>query len=694
MYNLALTSTWTTSIPGFYGSDVLAGDAGTSSGNLNLAPVALGSNTLWLYNNTAQTGKSNVFTAVQTIDLNTLNPPPAAPAGTILQLAQANSVAARVATQAFGATAYYSACAYGGTAAAPTQVTSGSEIGGFNVWGYSSEGALEGPLASFRTFAGENLASGHHGAYADVAVTPTGSTTLTQAVQFGSTSVGGGGLLVPGTVTGGDKGPGTLNAVGLYIAGVAVVAGAFVNPMTALGDTIYGGNSPAGAATRLAGSTAATTAILTQTGSGSASAAPVWSGTTGTLGGVMLSQSPTTTGTLTAAIVNASGLVTASAGLTVSQSALTLSGNISAAGWTTAGLVIVGGGGTYTDTSGTGTVANQYTAVYSGGTVVSSNVVTYTNYEAFHFVAPAAGTNVNITNAYAAGFNGNIRLQGGGIRFTGNISQPAWTTAGIVYVGNAAVVTDTTSSGTVTEVSLLTQPTITIAASTATTYTQAETWRIVAPTSGTNVTIGYPVAASLVGGGLVMSSGFSAASWTTFGVVIRQNAATYTDTTGSGTIAEVAISSMGQPTYAASSAVTATLLETLRIVDPVAGTNVILGTGVSLNVGGLKTRAIYIDGSVIYASFSAGGSTTLSSTIKKLINYNTSTIATYTLVTPTSPADGQELFFQSCGTITALTLSASAGQSVVSSVTGLVATGGAAKLLFSYRASNTTWYVS
>lgn len=48
----------------------------------------------------------------------------------------------------------------------------------------------------------------------------------------------------------------------------------FANPMSALGDIIYGGAS--GAATRLAGNTAAAKRFLTQTGNGTISAAPSW----------------------------------------------------------------------------------------------------------------------------------------------------------------------------------------------------------------------------------------------------------------------------------------------------------------------------------------------------------------------------------------------------------------------------------
>ena len=49
---------------------------------------------------------------------------------------------------------------------------------------------------------------------------------------------------------------------------------AFANPMSAVGDTIYGGT--AGAATRLVGNTTTTQQILAQTGTGSASQAPSW----------------------------------------------------------------------------------------------------------------------------------------------------------------------------------------------------------------------------------------------------------------------------------------------------------------------------------------------------------------------------------------------------------------------------------
>jgi hypothetical protein len=51
--------------------------------------------------------------------------------------------------------------------------------------------------------------------------------------------------------------------------------GKLTNPMTTLGDVIYGAAS--GTATRLAGNTTTAKQFLSQTGTGSASAAPAWS---------------------------------------------------------------------------------------------------------------------------------------------------------------------------------------------------------------------------------------------------------------------------------------------------------------------------------------------------------------------------------------------------------------------------------
>src|SRR6185369_7286428 len=83
-----------------------------------------------------------------------------------------------------------------------------------------------------------------------------------------------------------------------YYPPVASIAGAVLsldlgpafNPMTTLGDIIYG--AIAGVPTRLPGNITTTAEFLSSTGTGSVSAAPAWVGSTGT-GLVVLQTSPT-----------------------------------------------------------------------------------------------------------------------------------------------------------------------------------------------------------------------------------------------------------------------------------------------------------------------------------------------------------------------------------------------------------------
>lgn len=112
---------------------------------------------------------------------------PIGPTGTIIEAGNADGTATRITSAAFGAAAYFSAVAYGGTNAARTALTSGTQIGGYNSWGYNGS-ALTGPVATLRTFAAENWTGSVNGAYAEIAVTPPGQTTEITAMRFGGTS--------------------------------------------------------------------------------------------------------------------------------------------------------------------------------------------------------------------------------------------------------------------------------------------------------------------------------------------------------------------------------------------------------------------------------------------------------------------------------------------------------------------------
>lgn len=83
-----------------------------------------------------------------------------------------------------------------------------------------------------------------------------------------------------------------------------------------------------------------------------------------------------------------------------------------------------------------------------------------------------------------------------------------------------------------------------------------------------------------------VSKNISASAWTTNGIGLRWRAATYTDTTSSGTVATAYIHRLDVPTVAASSATTFTLFSTLSINAPTAGTNVTLSNTAALNLIG------------------------------------------------------------------------------------------------------------
>lgn len=116
------------------------------------------------------------------------------------------------------------------------------------------------------------------GAASTFIVAPTTSTTNTQLAMATSTAGAINFVSMSGDATISSSGVLTLGTVAISKGGTGqTTANAGFNalsPMTTLGDVVYGAAS--GAATRLAGNTTTTLRVLTQTGTGSASAAPVW----------------------------------------------------------------------------------------------------------------------------------------------------------------------------------------------------------------------------------------------------------------------------------------------------------------------------------------------------------------------------------------------------------------------------------
>jgi hypothetical protein len=151
---------------------------------------------------------------------------PSAQSGTVLQIQNANSTTTRLELDAVAATGYASTVRWDGTAASPSALAAGDEIGGYNGSGYTGS-AVAGPRVAFRMYAAQAWTSTAQGTYADIATTINGGTSQSEVLRFEND----GGVTVPSTVTGGDKGAGTLNAGGLYVNGVAV-ASAATAPLT------------------------------------------------------------------------------------------------------------------------------------------------------------------------------------------------------------------------------------------------------------------------------------------------------------------------------------------------------------------------------------------------------------------------------------------------------------------------------
>lgn len=184
--------------------------------------------------------------------------------------------------------------------------------------------------------------------------------------------------------------------------------------------------------------------------------------------------------------------------LQITSGGLSLSGNISASAWTTNGIKIKSAAGTLTDTSSSGTVALACTNRLGGNTIAASSSTTFTKYYSLYITSPVAGTNVSIGNGAALGVDSAV-IEGplvvvdsatlyNCLAFTGNFSASAWTTNGVKIKDTGGTITDTTSSGTVSNAYTNKFGGNTIAASSSTTFTNYYGSYFVNPVAGSNVT--------------------------------------------------------------------------------------------------------------------------------------------------------------------------------------------------------------
>jgi len=169
----------------------------------------------------------------------------------------------------------------------------------------------------------------------------------------------------------------------------------FANPMTTLGDIIYENSTPAPA--RLAGNTTSTKNFLTQTGTGSVSAAPVW-------GTIAVGDVPTLNQNTTGTAANITG--TTNATLTT-LSALTTASSLASVGTITSGTwsgttIAVNKGGTGVTAVTTAPTATSWAGWDSNLNLSANNII-----EGFATTATSGGTTtLTAASAYSQYFTG------------------------------------------------------------------------------------------------------------------------------------------------------------------------------------------------------------------------------------------------------------------------------------------------
>lgn len=95
------------------------------------------------------------------------------------------------------------------------------------------------------------------------------------------------------------------------------------------------------------------------------------------------------------------------------------------------------------------------------------------------------------------------------------------------------------------------------------------------------------------------------------------------------------------------------------------------------------------DGAIQTATPTTGTSVAISNDTSVLILKHTATIATLTLTLPSSPVNGQRIFICTRSTVTTLTISAAAGQTLYGTATTIAAT---SPRCFVYESATTSWY--
>jgi hypothetical protein len=140
--------------------------------------------------------------------------------GAVLQLGGANTSVARAIVDSFGNSASFTARRADNTNLSKAAVAANTQIAAFNSSAWDGSVYSDQASAAWRSFtvAGTAQSGSNHGAYSEITSTPLNSLTPAAVIRFEAN----GGVTVPPTVTLGNQGPGTINASGLFVNGVAV----------------------------------------------------------------------------------------------------------------------------------------------------------------------------------------------------------------------------------------------------------------------------------------------------------------------------------------------------------------------------------------------------------------------------------------------------------------------------------------
>ena len=112
-------------------------------------------------------------------------------------------------------------------------------------------------------------------------------------------------------------------------------------------------------------------------------------------------------------------------------------------------------------------------------------------------------------------------------------------------------------------------------------------------------------------------------------------------------------------------------------------------SGVSVKLTATQVRAFSHTETITFRAVSNGFSETFGASKEVMILNNAGTLAAGTVTMPASPLNGQVAHLTAAMTVTALTVSPNAGQSIVGAPTTI---GPALPVAFIYRSANTTWY--